>query len=197
MCIPLLRVIGLLGLGLMTLGLAAESERPNLVLIIADDMNWEDNGAYGHPSIHTPNLDQLAQEGMRFDRAYLTINSCSPSRASIITSQYPHNTGAEQLHWAMPADSVTWVEQLKEAGYYTAAAGKWHMGDRVRDRFDTVKEASMAGFILPTPGADGKPAKMVATSPSGCEDWLPVLQGTSAGPTVFSVVGGARSAPGV
>tara|TARA_B110000305_G_scaffold238226_1_gene303180 strand:- start:5430 stop:6887 length:1458 start_codon:yes stop_codon:yes gene_type:complete len=153
------------------------AEQPNLVLIIADDMNWEDNGAYGHPSIHTPNIDRLAEEGMRFDRAYLTINSCSPSRSSIITSRYPHNTGAEQLHWALPPDTKTWVERLQDAGYYTAAAGKWHMGDRIRDHFDTIKEADGAGFMLPTPGAGGEPAKMVASSPSGCEDWLPVLEG--------------------
>lgn len=156
--------------------MSVQAERPNLVLIIADDMNWEDNGAYGHPTIHTPNIDRLAAEGMRFDRAYLTINSCSPSRASIITSRYPHNTGAEQLHWALPPNTATWVEELKEAGYFTAAAGKWHMGDRIRDHFDVIKEADAAGFVLPTPGADGQPAKMVAQSPSGCEDWLPVLQ---------------------
>ncbi|MEN8678603.1 MAG: sulfatase-like hydrolase/transferase, partial [Akkermansiaceae bacterium] len=74
------------------------AEKPNLVLIIADDMNWDDCGVYGHPSIKTPNIDALAKSGMKFQHAYLTANSCSPSRASIITGRYPHNTGAEQLH---------------------------------------------------------------------------------------------------
>ncbi|MCC9658287.1 sulfatase family protein [Rhodopirellula halodulae] len=144
--------------------------RPNLVLIIADDMNWDDCGAYGHPAIRTPNLDRLAAEGMKFQHAYLTTNSCSPSRASIITGKYPHNTGAEQLHWPLPDDSDTFVGRLKDAGYYTAAAGKWHMGDAVRDHFDKIYEASTAGFVLPS-GKDGQPAKMIAAQPSGCEDW--------------------------
>ena len=106
-------------------------EPPNIILIIADDMNWDDSGIYGHPHIRTPYIDQLAKDGIRFTSAYLTTNSCSPSRSSIITGRYPHNTGAEQLHWALPGKSVTFVEKLKEAGYYTAAAGKWHLGNEV------------------------------------------------------------------
>ena len=58
---------------------------------------------------------------MRFDRAFLTISSCSPSRASIITGLYPHSTDAEQLHWELPADKITFLEKLKEAGYWTAS----------------------------------------------------------------------------
>ena len=74
----------------------ASAAPPNIVLIIADDMNWDDCGAYGHPAIHTPNIDRLAAKGLLFKHAYLTTNSCSPSRSSIITGKYPHNTGAEQ-----------------------------------------------------------------------------------------------------
>jgi N-sulfoglucosamine sulfohydrolase len=176
MSTPFRRLLGIVVLsGWFAATSPAADERPNIVLIIADDMNWDDCGAYGHPSIRTPNIDRLATEGMRFDRAYLTASSCSPSRSSIITGRYPHNTGAEQLHWPLPGDAHTFVEALKASGYYTAAAGKWHLGDAVRNRFDDVFEASMAGFILPTPGADGAPAKMVATSPSGCEDWESTL----------------------
>jgi arylsulfatase A-like enzyme len=148
---------------------------PNIVLIIADDMNWNDCGAYGHPSIRTPNIDRLAAGGMRFQHAYLTANSCSPSRPSIITGRYPHNTGAEQLHWPLPEGSKTFVEQLKDAGYYTAAAGKWHLGDAVRGSFDDIFEASTAGFVLPT-GEGNAPGRMVAAAPSGCEAWLPTLK---------------------
>ena len=144
--------------------------RPNLVLIIADDMNWDDCGAYGHPSIRTPNIDALAKNGLMFQHAYLTTNSCSPSRSSIITGKYPHNTGAEQLHWPLPDGSRTFAAELKKVGYYTAAAGKWHLGDAVRDHFDRIYEASKAGFVLPS-GKDGKAPKMVAAQPSGCEDW--------------------------
>lgn len=147
-----------------------QKKPPNIVLIIADDMNWNDCGAYGHPSIRTPHIDQLAKEGLLFQHGYLTTNSCSPSRASLITGMYPHNTGAEQLHWPLPAGTKTFVQALKSSGYYTAAAGKWHMGDAVRDHFDKIYEASTAGFVLPS-GKDGKPQKMIARFPSGCEDW--------------------------
>ncbi|TWU55608.1 Arylsulfatase [Rubripirellula reticaptiva] len=149
--------------------------RPNFVLMIADDMNWDDCGAYGHPAIRTPNLDRLSSEGLRFKYAYLTTNSCSPSRASIITGRYPHNTGAEQLHWPIPAGSATFTSVLRGMGYYTAAAGKWHMGDFIRDHFDKVYEASTAGFVLPS-GKDGEPPKMIAEQPSGCEDWERALE---------------------
>lgn len=112
--------------------------KPNIILFIADDMAWDDCGAYGHPKIQTPNLDQLAKDGMKFDRAFLTCSSCSPSRASIITGRYPHSTGAHQLHLPLPASQVTFVEKLKAAGYYTASAGKWHMGTPTLSKFDHV-----------------------------------------------------------
>ena len=171
----MIRVVSVvLGLVVALVTLAA-AERPNIVLIIADDMNWNDCGVYGNASVRTPHIDQLAEDGMLFEHAYLTANSCSPSRSSIITGRYPHNTGAEQLHWPLPSASVTFVEKLKAAGYYTAAAGKWHLGEGVKNRFDEIFEASMAGFILPT--GDGKePPKMIAKAPSGCEAWIPTLQ---------------------
>ena len=83
---------------------------------------------------------------------------------------YPHNTGAEQLHWPLPAGTRTFAGELKKSGYYTAASGKWHLGDAVRDDFDRIDEASTAGFVLPS-GSDGEKPKMIAEQPSGCEDW--------------------------
>ncbi|WP_417384232.1 sulfatase [Gimesia sp.] len=112
--------------------------KPNFIVFIADDMAWDDCGAYGHPKIQTPNLNQLAKDGMKFNHAYLTCSSCSPSRASIITGRYPHSTGAHQLHLPLPASQVTFVEKLKEAGYYTASAGKWHLGTPTESKFDLV-----------------------------------------------------------
>jgi arylsulfatase A-like enzyme len=121
---------------------APTDNRPNFILFIADDMGCEDCGPYGHKSIRTPNLDRLAREGMRFDRAFLTCSSCSPSRSSIITGRYPHNTGAHQLHLPLPAEQITFPERLKQAGYWTAATGKWHLGAAVKDRFDQVREGA-------------------------------------------------------
>jgi arylsulfatase A-like enzyme len=149
-------------------------EPPNIILIIADDMNWDDCGAYGHPSIRTPNIDALAKDGLKFEHAYLTVSSCSPSRSSILTGKYPHNTGAEQLHWPLPEGSKTFANRIRQAGYYVAAAGKWHLGDHVRDHFDKIYDASSAGFVLPS-GKDGKKPKMIARQPSGCEDWETAL----------------------
>lgn len=170
----------LIGIIFFLIGCHSVSEKrkfdhPNIILIIADDMNWDDCGAYGHPTIKTPNIDKLAKDGMRFDHAYVTASSCSPSRASIITGKYPHNTGAEQLHWAMPEGTNTFVEALKAAGYFTAAAGKWHMGNHIRHHFDVINEANKAGFQLPT-GDSENPPTMIAQQPSGCEDWIPALK---------------------
>jgi len=114
------------------------AKKPNFIVFIADDMAWDDCGAYGHPKIQTPNLDQLALDGMKFNHAYLTCSSCSPSRASIITGRYPHSTGAHQLHLPLPESQVTFVEKLKDAGYYTASAGKWHLGTPTESKFDHV-----------------------------------------------------------
>ncbi len=155
---------------------AFTTDPPNIVLIIADDMNWDDCGVYGHPTIRTPHIDQLAREGVRFNHAILTASSCSPSRTSILTGRYPHNTGAEQLHWPLPAEQITFTEKLRAAGYWCAAAGKWHLGPFVEDRFDLIKPADVSGFQLPT-GPDGKKASaMVAKDASGCADWIPTLR---------------------
>lgn len=147
-------------------------QRPNFVFIIADDMAWDDCGAYGHPAIRTPNIDNLARQGMRFDQAYLTTSSCSPSRTSILTGMYPHNTDAEQLHWPLPPGKRTFVEQLKAAGYWTALGGKYHLGEAVKNHFDLIMEVGTAGFQL---SADGKESKLEGDG-SGCESWLSLLR---------------------
>ena len=88
---------GLLLASLLGLSQAAEGPgRPNVALIIADDMAWDDCGAFGNPKVRTPNIDRLAREGLRFDRAFVTASSCSPSRASLLTGRYPHGTDAEE-----------------------------------------------------------------------------------------------------
>ncbi len=168
----------LLALGLACLA-ASASARPNIVLIIADDLAWDDLGAYGHPTIRTPRLDRLAREGMRFERAFVTASSCSPSRASLITGRHPHATDAEQLHWPLPAARKTFVENLRAAGYWTGAAGKWHLGPEVRDRFDEIREANPAGYMLRA-GATGADATITTGGDSdlqsGCTDWVPLLR---------------------
>ncbi len=118
---------------------------PNVVFIIGDDISVSDFGCYGNPSIRTPNIDKLASNGLRFTNAYLTTSQCSPTRCSIITGRYPHNTGAPELHTALPEGQVMFPEILKQAGYYTLAAGKWHMGEYAKRAFDKVLTNGGAG----------------------------------------------------
>jgi len=103
-------------------------KKPNVVIIIADDISRDDFSCYGHTVIKTPNIDKLANDGIKFTNATLTTSSCSPSRTSIITGRYPHNTGACELHSPIPDNQVIFPILLKETGYYTAQAGKWHFG---------------------------------------------------------------------
>jgi arylsulfatase len=120
---------------------AGENPKPNIVLILVDDMGYADIGCYGNPVIETPNLDKLAANGMRFSQFYNTAR-CSPTRASLLTGLYPHQTGLGYLE-AMNKDEshpgyrgflnnncVTIAEALKPAGYFTAMSGKWHVGGK-------------------------------------------------------------------
>ncbi|MCP4452137.1 MAG: sulfatase-like hydrolase/transferase, partial [Planctomycetes bacterium] len=127
------------------LGSVHAADRPNIVLIIGDDISVDDFGCYGHPTIRTPNVDNLAAKGLRFNNAYLTTSQCSPTRCSLITGRYPHNTGAPELHMPLPEGQVMFPELLKKAGYYTAAAGKWHLGNYAKNAFDRVVGGGAGG----------------------------------------------------
>lgn len=108
--------------------IVAAAERPNVILFIVDDVSWNDYGCYGNKAARTPVIDRLAANGMRFDQAFLTASSCSPSRSSIITGRYPHNNGkAAELHLPISANIAWFPAMLKDAGYYTVLSGKNHM----------------------------------------------------------------------
>lgn len=119
--------------------------RPNFVFIIGDDISWDDVGYYGNDAIQTPNIDRLAREGLAFDRAYLTTSSCSPTRCSIITGRYPHNTGAPELHTQLPKGQFMFPQALRSAGYYTVLSGKQHMGPAVKPAFDLISPGKGPG----------------------------------------------------
>jgi len=99
--------------------------RPNIVLIMADDMGFSDAGCYGG-EIHTSNLDKLAANGLRFMQFY-NCARCCPTRASLMTGQYPHKVGLAQNGRSLTRNGITIAEALKQAGYNTAMAGKWHL----------------------------------------------------------------------
>jgi len=111
---------------------------PDIILITADDLSWDDIEPFGHPVVRTPHLERLAASGMRFERAFLTSASCSPSRCSTVTGRYPHSTGAGRLHDPLPEEQVTFLEGLRRAGYDISLAGKWHLGKAARSRFDRI-----------------------------------------------------------
>jgi len=113
-------------------------KRPNFIFVITDDISPEDLGCYGNKVIKTPNIDALSKKGVRFTNAYLSISSCSPTRCSIITGRYPHNTGAAELHTPLPGGQVMFPKLLRDAGYYTVLSGKNHMGKNVSAAFDRI-----------------------------------------------------------
>ena len=123
----------------------ANEAKPNFVFIITDDIGTLDIGPYGNKFVKTPHLDLMAQQGLVFDNAYNTISSCSPSRCSIITGRYPHNTGAPELFSTLPKDQNTFMKVLQDAGYYTLLAGKNHMGDAKDLGFDVFENVKPAG----------------------------------------------------
>lgn len=120
--------IAFIFLAALGLPLLTSAAPPNLILFIADDVSFSDLGCYGSKTARTPHIDNLAKSGRRFDAAYLTASSCSPSRSSIITGRYPHNNGrASELHQPIAAHLPWFPRLLREAGYYTALVGKNHM----------------------------------------------------------------------
>ena len=132
-----------IGIGFLTLTAIASScigdgskkekvpKRPNVLLILADDMGFSDLGSYGS-EIETPNLDSLAENGLRFTRFYNT-SKCFPSRASLLTGLYAQQAGMLKTHGHFSSNSVTLAEVLKDAGYRTLMAGKHHGDDNPVD----------------------------------------------------------------
>ncbi len=123
---------------------AEPSGRPNIIFVLVDDMGWTDLGCFGSKYYETPNIDRLAAQGMRFTDAYSACTVCSPTRASVLTGQYParlhitdwiagHKRPFAKLRvpdWTMQlsADIPNVAKSLKAAGYATASVGKWHLG---------------------------------------------------------------------
>ena len=109
------------------------THKPNIIVLFMDDGGYGDLGSYGHPTISTPHLDQMAQEGMRFTQFYSASPACSASRYALLTGRLPVRSG---FRWVLSPSSdrgihpkeITIAEGLKSAGYATAAFGKWHLG---------------------------------------------------------------------
>jgi arylsulfatase A-like enzyme len=132
-------------IGLLSLQAASAASRPNFVFIYTDDQRWDimgvvqkDLGAKGRfPWLKTPNMDRIANEGVRFRNAFVVNSLCAPSRATFLTGQYGFANGVVNNHTPFHLNNVTHASLLRAAGYRTAYVGKWHMGQQVeRPGFD-------------------------------------------------------------
>lgn len=127
-----------------------EAKAPNVVLFLVDDLGWKDVGCYGSKFYETPNIDKLAEQGVKFTNAYAACHVCSPTRASILSGKYPARINLTdwlpgrkdfayqklqnvEVIQQMPYEETTLAEALKEKGYSTAIVGKWHLGEAPSD----------------------------------------------------------------
>ncbi|MDR8393315.1 sulfatase [Aliifodinibius sp. S!AR15-10] len=130
----------------------SEQQRPNIVILFADDMGYGDLSSYGHPTIKTPNIDGLGEQGVRFT-SFVTGSWCVPSRTQLITGRYMPRvdfggaTGSDGVG-GLPDSEITLAEALKEAGYNTGMAGKWHLGYK-QSKFLPPNQGFDSWFGLP------------------------------------------------
>lgn len=130
---------------LLPLMAQAQQQKPNIIVIYADDLGYGDLSCYGMQRIQTPNIDKLAGNGVKFTRAYATSATCTPSRFGLLTGKYPwkqQNTGIApgDASLILPTDRRTLPGMLQDAGYQTAVIGKWHLGLGTGDGIDWNKE---------------------------------------------------------
>jgi arylsulfatase A len=111
----------------------ANDDKPNLIIIFTDDMGYGDLGVYGHPTVKTPHLDEMAFEGQKWTQFYVAASVCTPSRAGLLTGRLPVRSGMNHVLFpnserGLPPGEVTLARILRDHGYRTAMAGKWHLG---------------------------------------------------------------------
>lgn len=109
------------------------SQKPNIILCMADDQGWGDVAYNGHPVLQTPNLDTMAASSLRFDRFYAAAPVCSPTRGSVLTGRHPNRFGCFQWGYTLRPQEITIAEALKTSGYVTGHFGKWHLGSVCKD----------------------------------------------------------------
>lgn len=124
---------------------AGAAQRPNILLVLPDQMRASAMGCDGNPQVQTPNIDALAAEGVRFRNTYANVPVCCPARSILLTGTYPHVNGMVANDLRLREDRVTIAEILRDAGYRTGFVGKWHLDGGPRD----------PGFVPPGPRRQG------------------------------------------
>ena len=166
---------------------------PNFIIIFADDLGYGDLGAYGHPTIKTPNLDRMAFEGQKWTNFYAAASVCTPSRAGILTGRLPVRSGMASNKQrvlfpdsknGLPASEITLAEQLREVGYATACIGKWHLGHKeeflpTNNGFDTYFGIPYSNDMDKIGGQDYKEAaKIGPTAIKSSDFYVPLMRDT-------------------
>ena len=184
-----------------TPAIAQAAQKPNIVFILADDLGWRDLSNEGSTFYETPHIDHIASDGMKFTRGYATCQVCSPSRASILTGKYPTKHGittwigdrsgsawrdAKRLDSHLPpayghhlrADEITLAEALRDAGYKTFFAGKWHLGSKGSWPTDHGFEINKGGWDAGSPrGGYFSPWQNPNLKPGPAGESLPIRLG--------------------
>jgi len=139
---PSLHLFALAAVLVLAVSTATSAEKPNIVLIMADDLGYADLGFQGSKTIPTPHLDALRKRGVRFTDAHVTASACSPSRAGLMMGRYQqrfgHHANVPPKEHGMDPEEMTLGEALQEQGYTTGFIGKWHLG-RSEDRYPTAQ----------------------------------------------------------
>ncbi|WP_391575338.1 sulfatase family protein [Aureliella helgolandensis] len=134
---------------------SAGAKQRNVIFILTDDHRYDAMGFAGHPFLETPNMDQLASQGVHLKNAFVTTSLCSPSRASILTGLYTHKHRVIDNNRLVPPNTIFFPQYLQQAGYSTAFIGKWHMGgahDEPRPGFDHwVSFRGQGNYLSPGP----------------------------------------------
>src|SRR3954453_787563 len=115
---------------------AAQPRKPNLIILLSDDVGYGEYGFQGNPEIPTPHIDSIAKNGVRFPQGYVSGPYCSPTRAGLMTGRYQTRFGHEfnggggagGMGFGLPLTETTLADRLKKLGYATACVGKWHLG---------------------------------------------------------------------